>query len=197
MPAKPGDALSSKKEAFAMEIVPVGEHELPALVDISRETFTHTYAHLNDPDNFRQYVARAYAPEKLAAEMATAGSFFFFARQGDQIAGYTKLNIPRPVRELPGEAHIEVERIYVRDTYKGQGIGRALLHHAITFGQHHQMEYLWLGAWQKNTPALAWYQRQGLAIFATHVFQLGNEAQDDYLLFLSLTDQVSIATDHA
>lgn len=44
------------------------------------------------------------------------------------------------------------------------------------------MRTIWLGVWEQNTAAIAFYERQGFERFGEHVFRIGNDDQTDYLL---------------
>ena len=40
--------------------------------------------------------------------------------------------------------------------------------------------FLWLGVWEKNPRAIAFYTKQGFALAGTHSFVMGDEAQTDF-----------------
>jgi ribosomal protein S18 acetylase RimI-like enzyme len=41
---------------------------------------------------------------------------------------------------------------------------------------------LWLGVWEKNEPAIRFYEKNGFKKFSKHIFKLGNDEQTDLLL---------------
>ena len=41
---------------------------------------------------------------------------------------------------------------------------------------------VWLGVWEQNQKALAFYQKMGFQRFGEHVFVLGTEVQNDFLM---------------
>ena len=45
---------------------------------------------------------------------------------------------------------------------------------------------MWLGVWEFNHKALKFYEKKGLKAFDSHVFQLGNDNQNDILMQLIL-----------
>ena len=49
-------------------------------------------------------------------------------------------------------------------------------------GRQLGLDCLWLGVWEKNTKALAFYERVGFRKFGRHIFMLGNDRQEDFLL---------------
>ena len=57
-------------------------------------------------------------------------SLFFFAKVGNEIAGYLKLNAGAAQTELTDHETVEIERIYVQNAYQGLKIGKALFEKA-------------------------------------------------------------------
>lgn len=44
----------------------------------------------------------------------------------------------------------------------------------------------WLGVWERNFPAIAFYERMGFVRAGEHVFMLGDDAQTDYIMYKPL-----------
>jgi ribosomal protein S18 acetylase RimI-like enzyme len=53
---------------------------------------------------------------------------------------------------------------------------------ALQIAQSYSKTYLWLGVWEENTKAIAFYKKNGFVVFDTHIFRLGEEVQTDYLM---------------
>ena len=51
--------------------------------------------------------------------------------------------------------------------------------------QNH-LKYIWLGVWEKNTEAIAFYKSLGFTDVGNHVFMLGKDAQNDLIMRLDL-----------
>ncbi len=47
-------------------------------------------------------------------------------------------------------------------------------------------DVLWLGVWQKNARAIAFYHKWEFEIVGTQTFQLGNDPQSDFVMRRSL-----------
>lgn len=168
------------------QIRPLQPTEIPLLVELARSTFEENYAHLNDPANFQAYVAAAFSPEQWLLEYLDPDARLFMAWQHDQPVGYIKVNLDRPRTELPAAHQAELERIYVHSRAQRAGIGRLLLEQAKEVARAAGAAQLWLGVWEKNPRAIAWYQKQGFVQFGSHTFQLGWEPQNDLLMQLVL-----------
>ena len=79
-----------------------------------------------------------------------------------------------------------MERIYVSAGYQGKQIGKQLIDFAINQAKLRQLKTIWLGVWERNIRAIQFYQRNGLEIFKSHEFMLGDDRQVDLLLRLTL-----------
>ena len=41
---------------------------------------------------------------------------------------------------------------------------------------------MWLGVWEHNRRALAFYRKRGFKVVGAHIFQVGDDAQNDLLM---------------
>jgi len=48
-------------------------------------------------------------------------------------------------------------------------------------------DVMWLGVWEQNERAIAFYRRWGFLEFGHHAFMLGNDLQNDLLMARSVT----------
>ncbi|QQO10208.1 GNAT family N-acetyltransferase [Breznakiella homolactica] len=160
------------------------------LRQISRETYSETFAPWTGAAVLAQYLDEAYAPEKLLRELENPASRFYFLFRGGETAGYLKLNETPAQSDVHDPASLEVERIYVRSQFKGMGLGRYLIDFALDQAAGAGKIYVWLGVWEKNHPALGFYRKMGFAEFGTHPFRMGDEVQTDLLMrkFLNPSD---------
>lgn len=162
--------------------------DLETLRTIGIETFTDTFGKFNTPENMQAYLKEAYAPALLQQELATAGSTFQLLYVDDQLAGYLKLNVGTAQSEARGDQALEVERIYIRSAFKRQGLGRYLIQYAIDQAKAQQKAVLWLGVWEHNTAAYAFYTAMGFHETGSHVFQLGTDSQRDLIMEKTISD---------
>ncbi|MDN5289371.1 MAG: paiA 2 [Mucilaginibacter sp.] len=152
------------------------------LLTLSRETFFHFFAHLNDPANMEAYASKAFTPQKTQAELSNPNSSFYFAMLDGQITGYMKINFGPAQTELQDNQALEVERIYVLAEYHGKKIGHQLLDFALQTAKDQELKYVWLGVWEHNLKAIGFYEKHGFKVFGSHDFMLGSDQQTDLLM---------------
>lgn len=165
-----------------MEIVPVHTNELNALQQISRQTFFETFSAVNTEENMRKYLEEAYSAEKLMAELNDPHTRFYFAKDGEEVVGYLKLNAAASQTELKDKQALEIERIYVLAGWQGKQVGKLLYDKAIEVAKEMEAAYVWLGVWEENHKAIRFYERNGFVAFDKHIFRLGDDEQTDIMM---------------
>ncbi|MHC5374022.1 N-acetyltransferase family protein [Enterococcus sp. LJL120] len=172
-----------------IEIKPLTKENAKELEAISRETYFDTFANDNTKENMDAYLDEAYNLEKLERELANPLSEFYFIFSDDVLAGYLKLNYG-PAQTEPVDAEgLEIERIYVRKQFKRQGLGNRLFQKALQRADELKKQSIWLGVWEYNQPALAFYKKIGFQRVGQHDFVMGDDVQTDYLMQKQLTPE--------
>ena len=89
------------------------------------------------------------------------------------------------VEKLEGKT-IELEKIYLRKEAHGSGMAKVLMDAAIQLARTEKANNLYLGVWQENERALAFYKKSGFEIYNTRQFKLGARVCEDFLLRLRI-----------
>lgn len=97
-----------------------------------------------------------------------------------------KLNEAPSQSDVNDSASLEIERIYVLSKYQGEGLGALLMDKAISAAVERGKEYIWLGVWEKNEKALAFYKKHEFRKIGEHSFVIGIDVQTDHLMRLDL-----------
>jgi len=145
-------------------------------------TFTDTYGAMNTAEDMQAYVNTHFNAGRIQAELANAEVAYYFIYKGGSHAGYIRLNYGSQQTDLQDVKAIEIERIYVLPAFKGQGLGGLMIAHACQLAKAQRLSYVWLGVWEKNTKAIAFYQKMGFTVFDTHTFVLGQDHQTDLMM---------------
>ena len=156
--------------------------DLSILQEISYETFNETFEAQNSPENMNAYLKRAFNLKQLEKELSNTCSQFFFVYINMKVAGYLKVNSYDAQTEEMGDESLEVERIYVKNEYQKLGLGKYLLNKAIEIAKESNKKNIWLGVWEKNENALAFYKKMGFDQIGAHSFYMGDEEQIDIIM---------------
>ena len=119
---------------------------------------------------------------RQAAELAEPASTFFIAEVGGRGAGYAKLHAGEPPEGVEGAQPVELVRLYVLREWLGRGVGEALMRACVEEAQRAGHGTIWLGVWERNGRAQAFYRKWDFHVVGEHVFQLGSDPQRDILM---------------
>ncbi|CAM3417558.1 GNAT family N-acetyltransferase [Marinicrinis lubricantis] len=152
------------------------------LQQMSIETFYETFKDQNSPEHMRAYLERAFHLQQLEKELSNKSSEFYFIYSNEEMAGYLKINTHDAQSEKMGDESLEIERIYIKSTFQKQGLGQCLLEKAMEIAIEQNKEKVWLGVWENNEAAIAFYKKMGFVQTGTHSFYMGDEEQIDWIM---------------
>ncbi|RKL68112.1 GNAT family N-acetyltransferase [Salipaludibacillus neizhouensis] len=159
---------------------------LQVLQEIGIETFNDTFKDQNSPENMKAYIEKAFNLKQLEKELSKVSSEFFFVYVNNEVVGYLKVNTNDAQSEEMGEETLEIERIYIKNNFQKHGLGKYLLNKAMEIAMERHKKKIWLGVWEKNENAIAFYKKMGFVQTGTHSFYMGDEEQTDSIMTKTL-----------
>jgi ribosomal protein S18 acetylase RimI-like enzyme len=156
------------------------------IADLSRKTFYETFGSVNTKENMEKFMNEQFTREKLIKEVTEPGNTFLLAFDGEVPVGYVRMREGKKFPEFEDKDSIEIARIYAVNTYIGTGVGQQMMRQCIFIAKELKKEILWLGVWEKNSRAIAFYTKWEFEKFAEHDFLLGDDLQKDWLLMKKL-----------
>ena len=167
---------------MTIKIKKCNREDLAILQEISIETFNDTFKNQNTPENMKAYLEKAFNTKQLEKELSTISSQFFFVYFYEAVAGYLKVNINEAQSEKMGDDSLEIERIYIKKKFQKHGIGKYLFNKAVEIAMEYEKEKIWLGVWERNENAIAFYMKMGFVHTDSHSFYMGDEEQIDLIM---------------
>jgi diamine N-acetyltransferase len=163
-------------------------NDVDLLCEIGSKTFIETYGHQNTPEDLKKYLEEKFNKKQISEEILTPKTIFLLVELENEVIGYAKMRVN--LVENPDTKSLEIERIYISKDYHGQKYGAMLMQKCIDVAIENNYESIWLGVWEHNPKAINFYQKWGFEIFGEHIFQLGDDAQTDFLMKKSFTQFV-------
>ncbi len=157
------------------------------LADLAATTFRETYTIQNRPEDMALYVSRAYGVSQQGAELANPEMATLLAEVEGQLAGYAQLRASTVPDCVRGDTPFEVRRFYVAALWHGRGVAKALMGSVEAEARAREAHTLWLGVWERNERAKAFYRKCAFVDVGSQVFVLGKDAQTDRIMVRSLS----------
>ena len=165
-----------------LEIIPCRRSDVEELMTISRTTFSDAFRNQNHAADFNAYLEKAFSKMQLEKELNNPKMNFYFVYFEGDLAAYFKLNEGDAQTDIQQEDCMELERIYVLNAFQGKQLGKRILDWITNRVENMGKSFLWLGVWEKNPRAIAFYERNGFYKFGTHPYFIGNDEQTDWLM---------------
>jgi diamine N-acetyltransferase len=166
-----------------IKIAKIIKTDLPVLLPFAKQTFHDAFFNQNTLENYNGYVNTAFTIEKFSDELDNLTShFYWIIDKNESPLAWLKLNEEPTFTEHVEGNGIEVQRIYVDSNSHGKGFGKLLLEFSENFAKQKNKSFIWLGVWEKNLNAIAFYEKCGYRKFDQHDFVFGDEVQTDYLM---------------
>jgi len=177
-----------------IQIKLAGTGDAALIADLSRRTFYDSFAAANTKEDMDHFMNEQFSREQLMAQVGAPGMTFLLAWFEDaspgEPVGYACLRDPLALPdgtadippELPAGRQIEIARIYAEQHTIGKGVGKALMQRCLELAAEKGREWAWLGVWEHNARAIAFYKSRGFEKFSEHSFLLGHDRQTDWLM---------------
>lgn len=172
---------------MTIHVRPARLTDAPALSDLAAATFRDAFGSENTPEDVDLHVATTYSPARQAAEIADPDSTILLVEAtgpdgAPELAGYAYLAVGPAPGAVRGPSPMELRRLYVARAWHGRGVAQALMDASLRACRARGAETLWLGVWERNPRAIAFYGKYGFQRVGEHTFMLGNDPQTDWLM---------------
>lgn len=169
------------KEVCIRRAIPA---DVQLLSNLSSVTFHETFKGTCTDEDLAGFIDASYNANQILNELQDVNDLFFLAFIDMKPVGYLKMK--EEESEIPViKAHksLEISRLYVLKEYHSQKVGAALMEFALNYGSQNNFEVLWLGVWEHNERAKAFYNKYCFKDTGfSHSFPIGNTPQTDIWL---------------
>lgn len=156
------------------------------LAELGEKTFRETFAKDNKASDMDYFVRKTFGPELQKNELNDSRRQIFLALDGSVPVAYLHLFDGPVDPSVTGPNPIELLRLYVDSPWHGKGLAHQLMETAIKTSRERGFKTLWLGVWENNLKAQAFYKKWKFRETGSHIFQLGADPQVDLIMALEL-----------
>lgn len=152
------------------------------LAAIAEATFRDTFAAVNTPEDMDLHCRRSYGESIQEGEITDPDRVTLLCERHGRLVGYAQLRWGNAPDCVVGEAPGEIQRLYVIGELHGRGIAHDLMKACMDEMRKRRSGVIWLGVWERNPKAIAFYRKFGFQEVGEHVFSLGSDAQRDIVM---------------
>jgi ribosomal protein S18 acetylase RimI-like enzyme len=109
------------------------------------------------------------------------------------LVGFAQLGWGSRTPSVTALRPVELQRLYVTRPAHGTGVAHELMNEVLRLAREHAADHLWLGVWEHNPRAIAFYRKYGFREVGEHVFLLGRDPQRDLILVRSVSGDPDVA----
>lgn len=160
--------------------------DVRAIASFGERVFRETFGPDNRPDDMDAYCGAAYALDLQRRELADPRRLTIVIEADHALAGYAQLQESSAPQCVTGPGLIELVRFYVDRRWHGSGIAGTLMRETIARARARGARTLWLGVWERNARAIAFYRKHGFADVGAQPFRLGSDLQSDRVMTRAL-----------
>jgi ribosomal protein S18 acetylase RimI-like enzyme len=154
----------------AMHSIRTAEPEdAPLIAVLGAHVWVHTYAPAGVSEGIAQYVLATFTLDKIQALVVDPSRVLLVAEVEANLAGYIVMHFGSYHADVP----IELETLYIQDSFAGRGIGSALLTHARDVAMVRTgNRSIWLTVNSQNAKAISFYRSRGMTQDGIAYFEL-------------------------
>ncbi len=180
-----GPALTTPS-SVPVTVRPGSPDDAAALAELAATTFRDAFGAENRPEDLALHLTRSYGIPQQRAELSDPAITTLLAFVGGAAAGYAQLRPGRPPPCVTAPRSIELWRFYVSRAWHGRGVAQILMAAVVDAARRRNAAALWLGVWERNPRAQAFYRKSGFADVGSQLFLVGTDEQTDRVMELAL-----------
>lgn len=157
------------------------------LAEFATRAFVDTYGAYNKPEDLAAYLAGTYSAAHQAAEIADPEMITLVAEEDGQLAAFAQVRRQPLPEGVNGDVGVEISRFYVDRAWHGRGLAQKLMAAAFEAARELGAETkVWLGVWEHNPRAIAFYEKCGFRDVGLKSFLIGEDLQTDRVLIAEI-----------
>jgi ribosomal protein S18 acetylase RimI-like enzyme len=170
-------------EESALQVIrKANRSDAMSLSRLAEATFRETFGPANTAQDMDLHCQSSYSEEFQADEIVDPKMVTLLAEHQEELVGFAQLRWGSAPGFVPGNTPGEILRLYVAGNLHGKGIAQALMSACLDELQARGSDVAWLGVWERNPRAIAFYRKLGFAECGEHVFALGHDPQRDIVM---------------
>jgi ribosomal protein S18 acetylase RimI-like enzyme len=154
--------IMSSKPFLTVKRATAGDAEL--LFTVCRQSYAENFASHWNEGGLDWYLDQVYGLDVIQSDLKNPVINYFVPYIIGEPVGFIKLHLKSVLPGYPATSAMEIEKIYFRPAFQGEGIGKSLITLSINLARQLRKEIIWLGVIDTNESAIAFYQKMGFRL---------------------------------
>jgi ribosomal protein S18 acetylase RimI-like enzyme len=153
-----------------------------ALAHLAERTFRETFAMENSLTDMDLHCAKNFGTEIQRQEILDPNWATILAEVEGQLIAFAQVRLHSPKECVAADHPSELHRLYVEKEWHGRGVAHKLMSKILSTALDAGADHIWLGVWEHNPRAIAFYGKYGFRVVGEHIFQFGRDPQRDLVM---------------
>jgi GNAT superfamily N-acetyltransferase len=158
------------------------EADAPALAIFAARTFEEAFGGENRPEDLYAHLEKAFGIAQQTQELRSPSMVTLLAYHEANLVAFAQIKRQDPPPGILIDSPVELHRFYVDRPAHGKGVAQLLIGAVHNAARAFEGRNLWLGVWERNPRAIAFYQKVGFIDRGSHNFFVGSDRQTDRVL---------------
>lgn len=176
------DVGAPTQKSHMPEIRPADVSDARPLALLAEQTFRATFEAMNTAEDMTLHCDTHYSEALQHREILDPALETLVCEHSGQLVGFAQLRRGPGPECLGAQQPAEIRRLYVSQAWHGRGVAQDLMATAIGLAETHGADQIWLGVWERNPRAIAFYKKCGFTEVGEHTFLLGTDPQRDIVM---------------
>lgn len=162
------------------------ESDAGPLAILAERTFRATFTANNQAVDMDLHCEQSFGPEIQLRELQDSGVVTLVAEVEGKLVAFAQLRLTSSTESVNASRPCELYRIYLSSEWHGRGLAQQLMDEVLRAAVAAKCDCIWLGVWELNPRAIAFYQKFGFSVVGEHTFKLGEDPQIDLVMAAEL-----------
>ncbi|MEL7068405.1 MAG: N-acetyltransferase [Cyanobacteria bacterium J06581_3] len=161
------------------------------LARVAEHTFRETFATEDNLADMELYCSENFGTEIQRQEILEANCVTLLAEVDSRVVAFAQVLLRSPKDCVAAEHPSELNRLYVEKEWHGRGVAHKLMSGILSTAADAGAGHIWLGVWEHNPRAIAFYGKYGFSVVGEHVFQFGSDPQRDLIMMTGVNESLT------
>lgn len=157
-------------------------NDAEALAHLAERTFRDTFTEENNLTDMDLHCTKNFGIEIQQQEILDPNYATILAEIDTKPVAFAQVRLHSPKDCVKAHRPSELYRLYVSKEWHGRGVAQQVMSHVLSTAAHAGANQIWLGVWEHNPRAVAFYHKYGFKVVGEHVFQFGHDPQRDLIM---------------